>query len=606
MGRDFFVGFDSGRLLIGQMTTDHELLRDYAATGSEAAFTELVGRYTDLVYSAALRQVGEPEAARDVTQGVFVDLARKAAKLNSDTLLAGWLYRSTRYAVLNELRSRKRRQERERQAMQLLDSGSETAPDWEQIAPLLDEAIASLGEQDRDALLLRFFRNESLASVGNFFGTSEDTAQKRVSRALDKLRNLLVRRGVKATAGGLAVTLLAHSVQAAPAEVTVSLAASALGAAAKPAATSFLSLAGWKAAAAGTATAGLVALVAVQLKPPPPPPPVATGVVVIDDLTANLGLKSRLFSVEFSPDGKWLVTCGGWVGPREAGELVVWDAETRKERLVWRQFHPFRSAVFTRDGRQLLAGDFGGNTRLVNPATGAVLATLPVRQGIINYATFSPDERQVLFCSFDGTVTVWDVATKKTQHVFAVPGEKLTKLAVSPDGNYLATVSWLGKAHVWNLAKRQKLHTLTVSQPRPDNPEESIKAEAIVFTPDSRSFLTTGQDGRVQLWSAATGQLIRRFEGHEENAVLNALFTRDGRRLLTSDGTGKVILWDVEKGAQTAVLETRQPACFGLALSSDGKRLATASWDYTAKIWNAETLELVGVCRRDTGNGVAE
>lgn len=588
------------------MTTDHELLRDYAATGSEAAFNELVSRYTDLVYSAALRQVGEPEAARDVAQGVFVDLARKAAALKADTLLAGWLFRSTRYAALNELRSRKRRQERERQAMQFLDSPSEPAPDWEQIAPLLDEAIANLGEADRDALLLRFFRNESFATVGSFFGVSEDTAQKRVTRALDKLRARLVRRGVTASAGGLAVALLAHSVQAAPAEVTVSLAASALGAAAKPAATSWLSLAGWKAAAAGTATAGMVALAAVQLKPPAPPPPVAAGLVVIDDLTANLGPKSRLFAVEFSPDGKWLVTCGGWVSPREAGELVVWDAQTRRERLVWRQFHAFRSAVFSRDGRQLLVGDFGGNTRLINPATGAVLATLPVRQGIINYATFSPDERQALFCSFDGTVTVWDIATKKTQHVFAVPGEKLTKLAVSSDGNYLGAVSWLGKAHVWNLEKRQKLHTLTVSQPLPGDEIESLKAEAIVFTPDSRSFVTTGMDGHVRLWSAATGQLIRRFEGHEEVGVLNALFTRDGRRLLTSDGTGRVILWDVEQGTQVASLATKQPACFGLALSPDGKRLATASWDYTAKIWNAETLELVGVCRRDTGATAAE
>lgn len=583
------------------MTTDHELLRDYAATGSETAFGELVRRHTDLVYSAALRQLGEPEAARDVTQSVFVDLARKAASLKPDALLAGWLYRSTRYAVLNELRSRKRRQERERQAMQLLDSGSETAPDWEQLAPVLDEAITSLGEQDRDAILLRFFHNESLAVVGQCFGISEDTAQKRVSRALDKLRGLLVRRGVPATTGGLAVTLLANSVQAAPSEVTASLAASALAAASQPVTTSFFSWAGWKAAAAGTATAGIVAVAAVQWKPPAPPAPASAAVVFIDDVTANLGLKSRLFAVEFSPDGRWLVTCGGWVAPREAGELVVWDVQTRKERLVWRQFHAFRSAVFSRDGKRLLVGDFGGVTRLVNPVTGTVLATLPQRNGIINYATFAPDEQTVLFCSFDGKITVWDVATKKTQHVFAVPGEKLTKIAVSPDGQFLASVSWLGQAHVWDLPKRQKLHTLTVSQSLPDDPEETVKAESIAFTPDSTGFVTTGNDGRVQLWDAATGKLSRAFEGQGTIPVLNALFTRDGRRLITSDGAGRVRLWDVTTGNQTAVLATLQPACFGLALSADGRRLATASWDYTAKLWNVETLELIGVCRRDWG-----
>lgn len=581
------------------MTTDHELLRDYAATGSEAAFGELVRRHTDLVYSAALRQVGEPELARDVTQCVFVDLARKAASLKADTLLAGWLYRSTRYAALNELRGRRRRQERERQAMQLLDSGTENAPDWEQIAPLLDEAIASLGAQDRDALLLRFFRNENFAMLGDFFGISEDTAQKRVSRALDKLRDLLVRRGVKATAGGLAVTLLANSVQAAPAELTAALAASALGAAAKPAATSFFTLAGWKAAAAG-----IIAVVAVQLKPPAPTPPAAR-VIVIDDLTANLGRKSRLFSVEFSPDGRWLATCGGWVSPREAGELVVWDAATRKELLVWRQFHPFRSAVFSRDGKQLLVGDFGGTTRLINPATGAVLATLPVRNGIINHATFSPDEKQVLFCCFDGTITVWDAATKKTQHVFAVPGEKLTKVAVSPDGKYLATVSWQGKAHVWDLVKRQKLHTLSVGGAAAGAAADIALGEAVAFTPDSRSLVTTSAATGVQLWDVAGGKVIRTFEGHATKA-LNALFTPDGRRLITCDGDGRVLLWDVAKGIQTAVLETHQRGCFGLALSPDGRRFATASWDCTAKIWQAATLELIGVCQRDLGQEPSE
>ncbi|KAF0180374.1 MAG: ECF subfamily RNA polymerase sigma-24 factor [Limisphaerales bacterium] len=588
------------------MITDHDLLRDYAATGSEAAFGELVRRHTDLVYSAALRQLGEPEAARDVTQSVFVDLARKATAIKTDMLLAGWLYRSTRYAVLNELRSRKRRQERERQAMQLLDSGSETAPDWERIAPVLDEALARLGEKDRDAILLRFFRNESLAVVGQRFGISEDTAQKRVSRALDKLRGLLVRRGVTATTSGLAAALLANSVQAAPVEVTASLATSALGLASQSASTSFFSWAGWKAAATCAATAGVVAVAAVQWKPPAPPVTASAAVVFIDDLTANLGLKSRLFSVAFSPDGRWLVTCGGWVAPREAGELVVWDAQTRKERLVWRQFHAFRSAVFSSDGQRLLVGDFGGVTRLVNPATGAVLATLPQRNGIINHATFAPDEQTVLFCSFDGTITVWDVATRKTQHVFAVPGEKLTKIAVSPDGQFLASVSWLGQAHVWDLPKRQKLHTLAVSQPTPDDPMETLKAEAVVFTPDSKGFVTTGCDGRVQLWDAATGKLTRTFEGQGTAPVLNALFTRDGRRLITSDGAGRVRLWDVNTGNQTAVLATLQPACFGLALSADGRRLATASWDYTAKLWNAETLELIGVCRRDLGKEPSE
>src|SRR6266850_4079047 len=143
-----------------QTKTDSQLLQEYAGTGAETAFGELVSRHADLVYSAALRQVIEPDLARDVAQSVFTDLARKARSLSGDVLLAGWLYRSTRFAALTLLRNERRRQNRERQAMQLLDASRESSPDWARIRPVLDEAMANLGDKDRDALVLRFFKNE--------------------------------------------------------------------------------------------------------------------------------------------------------------------------------------------------------------------------------------------------------------------------------------------------------------------------------------------------------------------------------------------------------------------------------------------------------------
>ena len=132
-----------------QTKTDAQLLREYAGTGSEAAFGELVGRHADLVYSAALRQVIEPDLARDVAQSVFTDLARKAKSLSGDVLLVGWLYRSTRFAALSLLRNERRRQNRERQAMQLLDSPRQSSPDWDLIRPVLDDAMANLGKRRR-------------------------------------------------------------------------------------------------------------------------------------------------------------------------------------------------------------------------------------------------------------------------------------------------------------------------------------------------------------------------------------------------------------------------------------------------------------------------
>src|ERR1051326_3855557 len=208
--------------------SDAELLRDYAANKSEAAFGEIVRRYADFVYSAALRQMGSPEPARDVAQMVFADLARKAGSLAANTLLIGWLCRGARLASLEQLRRDRRRLHRERQAMESQEPASEVANDWDDVRPVLDEAIASLGDEERHALLLRFFKNESFTSVGATLGVSEDAAQKRVSRALGKLREFLEGRGIDTTAAALSVALAANAVQAAPSGFAASLTVAAL------------------------------------------------------------------------------------------------------------------------------------------------------------------------------------------------------------------------------------------------------------------------------------------------------------------------------------------------------------------------------------------
>lgn len=196
------------------------MLLDYAEHGSEPAFAELVRRHADLAYSAARRQVESPDQAGDVTQSVFTDLARKAGSIApamaEHASLAGWLYRGVRLAALGLRRQEQRRRSRETQAMETQKAGSAPEPDWDQLRPVLDEAMEHLSEPDHDALLLRFFQNQSLRSVGAALGVSDDTAQKRVARALEKLREELGRRGVTASAGTLTVALSLHAVSAAP------------------------------------------------------------------------------------------------------------------------------------------------------------------------------------------------------------------------------------------------------------------------------------------------------------------------------------------------------------------------------------------------------
>jgi RNA polymerase sigma factor (sigma-70 family) len=217
------------------MTTDAQLLREYAEAGSEEAFRQLVQRHVDLVCSTARRLVGgDWHLTEDVAQTVFTDLARKAGKLESVVVLGGWLHRHTCFVASKAVRSERWRQAHEKEASEMNalngSNGSETA--WRELAPLLDQAINRLGRLDRAALVLRFFHRQDLRNVGLALGLSEDAAQKRVSRALEKLRSHLARRGANLSTGVLAGLLGAHAVSSAPAALTASLTGLALASAA--------------------------------------------------------------------------------------------------------------------------------------------------------------------------------------------------------------------------------------------------------------------------------------------------------------------------------------------------------------------------------------
>jgi uncharacterized protein (TIGR03435 family) len=195
---------------------DIELLREYAAHQSEQAFETLVSRHVNLVYSVALRHLGNPHQAEEITQAVFVILAKKSGSLRPGTILSGWLYQTARLTSANFLRGEIRRQHREQEAhMQSFLHEPETDP-WPQIAPLLDHAMAELGEKERNAIALRFFEGKNLREVGASLGVSEDAAKMRVNRAVDKLRNFFAKRGAVVAATALAGTLSANAVQAAP------------------------------------------------------------------------------------------------------------------------------------------------------------------------------------------------------------------------------------------------------------------------------------------------------------------------------------------------------------------------------------------------------
>ena len=215
------------------MTSDRDLLQQFVRQNSQHSFGEIVRRHLDLVYSAALRQVRTPQLAEEVAQSVFADLARNAGKLagggdaSSSQPLTPWLYAVTRRTAIDVVRKESRRQLREQIAVEMNHMNA-TANEWMQIEPLLDDAMAALDETDRSAVLLRYFENKSLREVGEALGASEDAAQKRVSRALERLRDFFSKRNVTIGAGGLTALISANAVQSAPVALAATITAAAL------------------------------------------------------------------------------------------------------------------------------------------------------------------------------------------------------------------------------------------------------------------------------------------------------------------------------------------------------------------------------------------
>jgi RNA polymerase sigma factor (sigma-70 family) len=212
--------------------TDLELLASYTRHRAEDAFAEIVRRHLDLVFTAALRQVRSPQLAEEVAQSTFISLAHDAGRLAPDTILAAWLYQVAHRTAINLVRREARRQLREQIATEMTAMNATTA-DWTHIEPLLDEAMHALDDTDRAAVLLRYFENKSLREVGEALGASENAAQKRLSRAIESLREFFAKRGVTVGASGLVVVISANAVQAAPIglAVTISTAAALAGSA---------------------------------------------------------------------------------------------------------------------------------------------------------------------------------------------------------------------------------------------------------------------------------------------------------------------------------------------------------------------------------------
>jgi len=298
---------------------DVTLLRQYADDGSQDAFRTLVRRHADWVYSAALRMVRNAALAEDVTQAVFIALARRAATIRYEAALASWLFKATRFAAIDALRRERRRRRHETEAA-IMSEQSAYRPDetWNDLAPLLERTVARLRRQDRQAILLRFYEQKPLKEVGAAMGISEEAAKKRVARALDELRGLCGHTGLATGFTAVTAALLdANVTHAAPMTVATSAASAAVaGSATTPTAASLAGVAsrGFSVKAAGVLAALVLALVTVGVafaviarssqSPSPPRPrqasskPITRALVADGEAAIRAAIANRLAAIQ--------------------------------------------------------------------------------------------------------------------------------------------------------------------------------------------------------------------------------------------------------------------------------------------------------------------
>ena len=419
---------------------DMALLREYATRNSEAAFETLVSRRIGFVYSAALRQVRDPHLAEEITQAVFIILAQKAGRISDKTILAGWLFKTTRFAAMAQTRADAKRRQREQEAQMQIEL-QPTAPDlfWEQMSPLLDEALATLGETDRQTVLLRYFENKSLAEVGSHLGMGEDTARKRVARALEKLHRYFSKRGVSSTTAIIAGAISANSVQAAPAALakTVTTVAVAKGAAASGSTLTLikgaLKLLAWHNAKAA----------------------IITGVAIVVATGATPLLVKAVNSAHTAyPDIQ-----GAWENVEDTSQLdPTWRGKVHQVLKVSRTNDAYQATV---DMIETGQSDF--------PITAVTYKNGTLRLQIHTWGhyegTVDPTGTEIhgFFMSWNGRKA--DAVWKRTTHP-AVPPQQLAESDYAPTGNSALQGFWEGYATVKGIPMRENLK---ISEPSPGN-----------------------------------------------------------------------------------------------------------------------------------------
>jgi RNA polymerase sigma factor (sigma-70 family) len=567
----------------GDETSDARLLERYAQQRDETAFAELVQRHGTLVHGVCRRVLHHEQDAEDAFQATFLVLARKAGSIRKREALGSWLYEVAYHIALRARADAARRRTREEEAGVMARADCTTAEGPNELQPILDEELHRLPEPDRRLLVLCYLQGKTHQHVAHELGWPPGSLSRRMSHALEMLRERLRRRGVLLAVGALAAALTAEATAAAtPAALLAStIQAALIFATGKVAGTATTSAQAVRLAEGAlhamfvtklklglalvltfvvVAGAGVLAYQTLSAGPAPAEPPAAPPAQAENPANLDLfgdplppGALARLGTVRFR--------LGGW------GESVT----------------------FTQDGKELVTAGLGSYPRLWDGATGRELRQFgqpPLSSA--RCATVSPDGATLASGHDDGTIRLWETATGKQLHSFQNAALAITALAFSPDGKRIASASqidWPPRGQVnpvrlWDVATGTEVlrfegHTDTV--------------HTVVFAPDGKILATGGgrYDPTLHFWDSATGKMLRVCKGHD-GELWSVAFAPDGQTVASGSMDKTIRLWDVASGTEVRRLGGHHEDVNAVAFAPDGKTLASGSFDATLRLWDVQ------------------
>ena len=288
------------------------------------------------------------------------------------------------------------------------------------------------------------------------------------------------------------------------------------------------------------------------------------------------GHSDEVTSAQFSRDGRRMVTASrdstAWVWDVESGKLLH-KLEGHLDEVIDARFSP--------DGQWIVTASGDNTARVWDAESGQLLRKLEGQLSRVSSASFSPDGRQIVTASGDNTARVWDAESGKLLRKLEGHLAGVITAQFSPDGQRIATGSWDNTARVWDAESGQLLRKL----------EGDLSGVMNVqFSPDGQRIVTASWDKTARVWNAESGELLQKLEGHS-GRVSSARFSSDGRQIVTASDDSTVRVWDTKPGGELRKLEGHVGVIASSQLSSDGQRIVTAGYDGTARVWDAESGE---------------